>query len=412
MPESAANRRDNIAQVPSELERRKGELSDLIVSVLRRNPWLCYFQGYHDICQVFLLVLCPLKPPIATTTSTIATAAAVPVHILNLDGTPDGAALPPGPTTVPAFAPPMPAPPPTSDPAQLAVTATCLTRLSALRIRDFMLPSLSPAVAQLRLIPQIVALADPELWDRLRGTEPFFALSGTLTMFAHDVTRLQDIARLFDALLARGAVYSVYVFAQLVLARRSELLAVPLDEPDILHWTLSRLPQHAGASSSSEDAGEKSARQPPELDLDALVADAAELQRRYPPESLPSWRGGVVTTALALAGALNRAAAASAGARRGQGRGGSGSAYGTAALTISPSSVLKTAAEPDMCVRQTVRDGEAYFDRQVRELEAAEWREEKAAEVWVAVNSPAARAAVGISLAVAVGAVAYWISRR
>ncbi|KAH8155352.1 uncharacterized protein LAJ45_00362 [Morchella importuna] len=40
---------------PRESKARKQELSDLIVEVLRRHPMLCYFQGFHDICQVFLL---------------------------------------------------------------------------------------------------------------------------------------------------------------------------------------------------------------------------------------------------------------------------------------------------------------------------------------------------------------------
>lgn len=82
-----------------ELNQQKQELSDLILSVLRRHPFLCYFQGYHDICQVFLLVL----------------------------------------------------PPPLRSPS--------VARLSALRIRDFMLPNLSAAVAQLRLIFHFVTRA-------------------------------------------------------------------------------------------------------------------------------------------------------------------------------------------------------------------------------------------------------------
>ncbi|KLU81428.1 hypothetical protein MAPG_00517 [Magnaporthiopsis poae ATCC 64411] len=121
---------------PADLERRKGDLSDLIVEVLRRHPYLCYFQGYHDICQVFLLVLEPAQCPLA------------------------------------------------------------VSRLSVLRIRDFMLPNLAPAIAQLRLLPDILRAADPALWRHLSQTEPFFALSGTLTMYAHDVQTLGEIARL------------------------------------------------------------------------------------------------------------------------------------------------------------------------------------------------------------------------
>ncbi|KAL1869984.1 hypothetical protein VTK73DRAFT_2878 [Phialemonium thermophilum] len=244
----------------ADLEKQKEELSSLIIEVLRRYPFLCYFQGYHDICQVFLLIL-------------------------------------PGPLRVPAVA-----------------------RLSALRIRDFMLPSLAPAVAQLRLIPDILRAADPDLWRHLSDTEPFFALSGTLTMYAHDITTLGEIARLFDVLLAREPVFGVYVFARIVMNRRAELFDTPRDEPEMLHSILSKLPQP--------------------LDLDRLVADAAALFDAHPPESLRAWR------------------------------------------TISRASVLKTARSADTCALQSVEDGRIFFERQVRELRWLERRDELLNYLW------------------------------
>lgn len=230
----------------SRLSANKASLSDLIVEVLRTYPYLCYFQGYHDICQVLLLVL----------------------------------------------------PPP--------IRAGAVARLSILRIRDFMLPRLDPAIAQLRLIPDILRAADPALWRHLRGTEPFFALSGTLTMYAHDITTLGEISRLFDVLLAREPVFSVYMFAVIVVSRRDELFDTPEDEPEMLHSILSKLPKP--------------------LDLDRLIADAVALMERLPPERLPAWRA------------------------------------------ISASSVLKTARDIDVCARQTLEEGERFFDRQSREI--------------------------------------------
>ncbi|CRK37829.1 hypothetical protein BN1723_018658, partial [Verticillium longisporum] len=70
------------------------------------------------------------------------------------------------------------------------------------------LTSLDPTVDQLRLIPDILAAADPSLKHYLAGTEPFYALAGTLTMYAHDIQAYGDIARLFDVLLAREPVFS------------------------------------------------------------------------------------------------------------------------------------------------------------------------------------------------------------
>ncbi|KXJ92343.1 rab-GTPase-TBC domain-domain-containing protein [Microdochium bolleyi] len=232
----------------SGLETKKIELSELITEVLRRQPWLCYFQGYHDICQVFLLVL------------------------------------------------PKP------------LRAMAVSRLSGLRIRDFMLPNLAPSLTHLRLIPELLYAVDPALCRHLSTTEPYFALSDTLTMFAHNIQRYSDIARLFDVLLAREQVFTIYIFAQIALDRRDELFA--LDEPDMLHFTLSKLPQ--------------------DLDIDSVIVDAAALFSKHPPESLRGWRA------------------------------------------IPRASVLKTARDVKVCAAQSLEDGKDLFEQQLRDLHWAE----------------------------------------
>ncbi len=125
----------------------------MILSVLRRHPMLHYFQGYHDIVQVVLLVL-------------------------GIDAAPLAAA-----------------------------------RLSILRIRDFMLPSMSGTEPHLRLLPTILHAVDPTLATHLSQTQPFFALPATLTLYAHVIEEYGSIARLFDFLIAHEAVISVYLFA-------------------------------------------------------------------------------------------------------------------------------------------------------------------------------------------------------
>ncbi|KAI8946190.1 rab-GTPase-TBC domain-containing protein [Xylaria longipes] len=242
----------------TQLEKKKSELSDLITQVLREQPYLCYFQGYHDICQVLLLAL----------------------------------------------------------PASLLALA--MSRLSVLRIRDFMLPTLAPAVSQLHLIPDLLRAVDPGLWRHLSRNEPFFALADTLTMFAHNVQRYSDIARLFDALLAREQVFCLYVFTRIVLRRRAELLAH--EEPDMLHFALSKLP--------------------PDLDLDAVIAEAAALFDEHPPESLRAWR------------------------------------------RISAASVLKTTRDVKALTRQSLRDGQVFFEKQVRELRWDERRQKMMNMAW------------------------------
>lgn len=245
-------------QSDEELRRHKGQLFALIAEVLRRHPYLCYFQGYHDICQVFLLVLDP------------------------------------------------------------AWRARAVARLSVLRIRDFMLPTLGPTTTQLRLLPEIISKADPKLYRHLAAVEPFYALSGTLTMYAHNIEAYSDIARLFDVLIAREPVFSIYMFAQIVIDRRDEILEI--DEADMLHVILGKVP--------------------PNMDLDALVAHAVSLRDKYPPTTLWSWR------------------------------------------YISSASVLKTVYSVRDCAHQSMAQGYEYFQQQVDEIKWLERQQRMKALLW------------------------------
>ncbi|KAL8929244.1 MAG: hypothetical protein Q9208_001327 [Pyrenodesmia sp. 3 TL-2023] len=247
-------------ETETQLDRRKKELSAVITQVLRSYPMLSYFQGFHDIVQVFLLVL----------------------------GVDDAAAS--------------------------------VSRLSLLRIRDFMLPSLSPSLAHLRLLPSILHVADAKLCNHLSQTQPFFALAATLTLYAHDIQEYGDIARLFDFLLAHGAVVSVYFFAVIILSRRDELFDIPTDEPEMLHSVLSKLPKP--------------------LDLEALIAKTMALYERFPPERLPfrAW------------------------------------------ARVSPFSVLKTTRGKFR--QQSLDDGIELFEQQVAQLRRDQMVEQAKAALW------------------------------
>ncbi|KAI9824415.1 MAG: hypothetical protein M1832_001950 [Thelocarpon impressellum] len=264
-------------QSTKELDRRKVELSDLITEVLRRYPFLCYFQGYHDICQVLLLVLGK-----------------------------DESVAP-------------------------------VARLSILRIRDFMLPSLAPALSHLRLLPSILYAVDAKLCDHLSQTQPFFALAATLTLYAHDIQEYGDIARLFDVLLAREATFSVYLFAQVVLQRKEELLEIPPDEPEMLHSVLCKLPKP--------------------LNLEGLISKTIALIKDHPPESLKSWR------------------------------------------QISPRSVLKTARYPAEAAAATLGDGEVLFRKQNEQLRRDELRQRALRQLWV-YRRPAGSVALAVLVGV------------
>ena len=239
---------------------------------------LCYFQGYHDIVQVFLLVL-------------------------GIDRAP-----------------------------------TAVAHLSLLRIRDFMLPSLSPSLKHLRLLPAILQMVDLKLCRHLSATQPFFALSATLTLYAHDIQEYGDIARLFDFLIAQPAVVSVYFFAIIVLSRRDELFEIPLDEPEMLHSVLSKLPKP--------------------LDLEALIARTLQIFNDHPPESLP----------------------------------------GLTWWWVSPYSVLKTTRRPQRRVG-SIHDGELLFHGLSMQLRREELRKYGISQLWK-YRRPARR--IGIAVLVVV----------
>ncbi|KAK4964891.1 hypothetical protein LTR28_003577 [Elasticomyces elasticus] len=274
----------------TQIDSRKQQLSNVITEVLRRHPLLCYFQGYHDIVQVLLLVLG----------------------------------------------------------AEKAVDA--VAHLSLLRIRDFMLPSLSAAISHLQLLPAIMYAADAELCKHLSQTmkQPFFALAATLTMYAHDIQEYGDIARLFDFLLAREAVFSVYLFAVVITSRKKDLLSIPPTEPETLHSILSSLPRP--------------------LDLDPLLARTTPLFAQHPPASLPfrAWS------------------------------------------RISRHSVLKTTRDAARLARLSLQDGEALFRRQAAEMERVEaWERRRG---WVrAFARRYRREVVGVGGAVLVALVAVWL---
>ncbi|KAJ6199194.1 rab-GTPase-TBC domain-containing protein [Bipolaris maydis] len=276
-----------------QLQQRKKDLSYVILDVLRRHPSLSYFQGYHDIVQVFLLVLGPENAPAA------------------------------------------------------------VARLSLLRIRDFMLSSLEPALAQLELLRPILRAADPVLYDHLPKSQPSFALAGTITMFAHNIQDYKDITRLFDFFLARHAVMPIYLFAAVVLSKREELLEIDQDDEDILYVMLGRLPQP--------------------FDVEFHIARTVELYERLPPARLNSWEW----------------------------------------WRISSSSVLKSSATNDSLRRLTLEDGEMLLAQQERDLRRQQALRRAAKNVeYLKLRLWFYRRYGAVSLAVLIGVYAVWLGRN
>ncbi|KAI0337377.1 hypothetical protein BDW22DRAFT_952635 [Trametopsis cervina] len=163
--------------------KQQAELHDLIVKVFRKRRRLSYFQGYHDIISVLFLTL------------------------------PQKLQLP------------------------------CAEKLSLHRVRDSMGASLEPVVGL--VLQRLLSLADDAYASLLAENAPlpYFALSNLLTLFAHDMPTLPLIQHVFDYLLCRPPIMTVYLAAALILARKLEVERLQQEgEEGMMHSLLSGLP--------------------------------------------------------------------------------------------------------------------------------------------------------------------------
>ncbi|BGP07744.1 TBC1 domain family member 20 [Rhodotorula toruloides] len=163
-------------------------LETAILTVLRRHPALQYFQGYHDIISILLLVL--------------------------------------------------------DDDHLLLETAE---HLSLHQIRDSMGTGLEPTLGYLKLVHRIIERVDPDLHRVVNhaASMPFFALSWALTLLSHDIESVAVIARFFDFLLAHNPAMICYLVVSILLTKKDDIVAVAAaseDDPAMIHSALSQLP--------------------------------------------------------------------------------------------------------------------------------------------------------------------------
>jgi hypothetical protein len=161
-----------------------------------------------------------------------------------------------------------------------AGAARLLRALARRHLRDATRATLAPAAEALALLYPLIGAADPELAQYL-ATEggpalesPLFALSWTLTWFAHDVPALPQAARLFDLFLAGHPLMPLYVAAAAARRGRAAVLACGAGGGDEAYAALRRL-RVLPADGAEGGAG-----------ADALAREALELYRALPPAAL------------------------------------------------------------------------------------------------------------------------------
>ncbi|KAI8640571.1 rab-GTPase-TBC domain-containing protein [Parasitella parasitica] len=160
------------------------QLKRVIVHVLRSYPSLHYYQGFHDICSVFILLFgekyaCKLMEPVAL-----------------------------------------------------------------FFLRDEMYVTMEPVLKQLTILDTIIRLEDLELYEFIAeaGVLPYYSLSWVITWCSHDLDDLEKITRLFDLFLSSNPFMVVYFAAAVVLSRREQVLDLPCDTSTI-HSFLTKLPK-------------------------------------------------------------------------------------------------------------------------------------------------------------------------
>lgn len=161
------------------------QLIDIILDVLKRNPQLHYYQGYHDIVVTFLLV--------------VGVRMAIPM----------------------------------------------VETLSNHHLRDFMDPTMDRTKHILNYLMPILEQVNPELHTFMMRAEvgTIFALSWLITWFGHVLSDFRHVLRLYDFFLASHPFMAIYFAATIVLHRQEEVMKSECDMA-MVHHLLSQIPQN------------------------------------------------------------------------------------------------------------------------------------------------------------------------
>ncbi|KAM3596995.1 uncharacterized protein V6R79_024298 [Siganus canaliculatus] len=160
------------------------QLIDIILVVLKRNPQLHYYQGYHDVAVSLLLVVGE----------------------------------------------------------RMAIAM--LDTLSNFHLRDFMDPTMDSTKHILNYLMPVLEQVDAELHDFMARAEvgTIFALSWLITWFGHVLSEFKHTLRLYDFFLASHPLMPIYLAATIVLHREKEVKQTECDMA-MVHHLLSRIPQ-------------------------------------------------------------------------------------------------------------------------------------------------------------------------
>ncbi|KAN0040715.1 hypothetical protein ACTA71_009053 [Dictyostelium dimigraforme] len=165
--------------------RKKPELTRIVNAVLSIHPQLYYFQGYHEIASVLLLV------------------------------------------------------------TDESLAFAMLERLSIYHFNDCMLPNFAEVLKVLNLIFPLISMVDQQVYNFIirSQVQPMFAISWILTWFSHNLDELESAARVYDYLLSAHPMASIYLSVGVIINLRETLLSLECSFDSIHAFYTSNLPE-------------------------------------------------------------------------------------------------------------------------------------------------------------------------
>lgn len=218
----------------SEQEQLRSRLKRLIVRILREVPDLNYYQGYHDVAAVIAIIF--------------------------------------------------------GEDERIAYRV--LYHITLGYLRDHMLETIEPTMAQLLLIPQLIEKADRQLFAAIGNCVPVYALSAIISIYAHDLNRKADLCRVWDAIFAvNSPQMPIYIYCALLIHFKDDILhdlqgdekseMDAEDKAEYVHVVLSRLITKVINVATPAHA---------QSELAAIIREAVLLNSKYPLWYLRGWK--------------------------------------------------------------------------------------------------------------------------
>ncbi|KAI5956214.1 GYP8 [Candida jiufengensis] len=255
----------------SDIKNLKKILLNLIIKILRKYPNLGYYQGYHDIASIVLLICYNNN------------------H--NRQDSTNGKIESPSTSTSSSI----------EDNIDQELAFKILEKLTIYHLRDFMISDINLSVNHLRNIPTILELCDKQLFELVKQTsqsyhlihgEKFYdykfyqGLSSILTLYSHDITNLNHILTIWDFTLSYNSVLiNSYIYASSLIIFKSKIWDfLQLDseqlefndiDQDLVHTTLSPANLFDGLNDE---------------EISQILQKTKELVEKYPIDNTSNWK--------------------------------------------------------------------------------------------------------------------------